>query len=86
MLRNCAVDGDACFYVYFDPDVDTGHRYLGEIKIDLIDNTNIIFGNPSTTEVSIQPYIIIVYKSLTEDVRDEAKENGLPAGDIQPDT
>lgn len=33
-LRNAAVDGDACFYLRFDPDVETGN--LPKVKLLLI--------------------------------------------------
>ena len=76
MIRNCAVDGDGCFYIWFDPDAPTGFDYKGEIKIDLVDNTNVLFGNPSDAEVQEQPYILVAYRCLTEEVRDEARACG----------
>ncbi|MEG1657375.1 MAG: hypothetical protein RR292_07855, partial [Christensenellaceae bacterium] len=47
MIKNCAIDGDACFYMWFDTDTNS-------IKVDLIDNTNVLFGNPSESEVQEQ--------------------------------
>lgn len=84
-LRNCAVDGDTCYYIYYDPDVDTGKPYKGEIKVELIDNTNVLYGNPSSEEIDSQPYILLVYRALTEIVKDEAVANGLPDTDIVAD-
>lgn len=86
MIRNCAVDGDGCFYIWFDPDAETGFEYKGEIKIDLVDNTNVLFGNPSDAEVQEQPYILVAYRCLTEEVRDEASANGMNPDDITPDS
>jgi len=85
MIRNCAVDGDGCFYIWFDPDAQTGFEYKGEIKIDLVDNTNVLFGNPSDPEVQEQPYILVAYRCLTEEVKDEARANGMDPDDITPD-
>ena len=85
MIRNCAVDGDGCFYIWFDPDAPTGFDYKGEIKIDLVDNTNVLFGNPSDPEVQEQPYILVAYRCLTEEVRDEARACGTNPDDITPD-
>ncbi|MEG0703473.1 MAG: hypothetical protein RR449_07870, partial [Christensenella sp.] len=85
MIRNCAVDGDACFYVWFDPDAPTGYTYNGEIKIDIADNTNVLFGNPSETDAQEQPYILIAYRRLTNDVKDEARANGMNADDVVAD-
>ncbi len=79
MLKNCAIDGDGCFYIWFDPET-------GEIKIDLVDNTNVLFGNPTEAEAEAQPYILIAYRRLTEDVKDEARANGLNADGIVADS
>lgn len=84
-IRNCAIDGDTCMYFYFDPDEDTGFDYKGRIKAEVIDNTNVLFGNPSTEEVDVQPYILIAFRRLVCDVRDEAEANGLPIDDIRAD-
>ena len=78
LIRNCAVDGDACCYLYFDPEQDA-------IRTEIVDNTNVYFGNPSTPEVESQPYILISYRRLTEEVQDEAQKNGCPAEAILPD-
>lgn len=85
MIRNCAVDGDACFYMWFDPEEETGYEYSGSIKVDLVDNTNVYFGNTTDEDVQSQPYILLSYRRKTNEVRDEAKANGLPIEDIVPD-
>lgn len=85
MIRNCAVDGDGCFYIWFDPDAETGFDYKGEIKVDLVDNTNVLFGNPSEGEVQEQPYVLIAYRRLTEEVKDEARMNGMNPDEVVAD-
>lgn len=72
MLRSCAVDGDGCFYFWFEP---TGGA-SGRIRIENIDNTRIIFGNPYCREVEDQPYIIIMRRRPAADLRQEAKAAG----------
>lgn len=52
LLKNACVDGDACFYVHFDPALETGQAVKGDIAVDLIDSTNICFGNPPATRCS----------------------------------
>lgn len=84
-IRNCAVDGDTCMYLWFDPDAETGYEYTGSIRADILDNTNVLFGNPTEEEVQEQPFILLVYRRLTEDVRDEAEANGFPRDSITPD-
>lgn len=88
MLKNCCVDGDGCFYLYFDPGIETGKAYKGDIAVDVCDNTRVHFGNPQVGDVQRQPYIIIEMRMLTEDARSEAIKNGIPrsqALSIRPD-
>ena len=51
MLRNCAVDGDGCFYFWFEPTGGAG----GRIRIENLDNTKVLFGNPYIKEAEDQP-------------------------------
>lgn len=86
MIRNCAVDGDACFYVWFDTEEETGLQYNGNIKVDLIDNTNVYFGDTSNANVQEQPYVIIAYRKLLTEVQDEAASYGVSPDEITADT
>lgn len=83
MMRNAAVDGDGCLFTYFDADAPTGLPGIrGAIKSEVIDNTRVLFGNPNSREVQKQPYIIIWKRRRIDDVKDEAKENGLSENEI----
>lgn len=88
-VRNAAVDGDACLYLYWDSDVKTGQPTDGDIRCHMVENTNCLFGNPNCREPQRQPYIIIVMRDYLEDVIDEAVENGMDESDardlIKPD-
>lgn len=82
MLRNCAVDGDGCFYFYYDTENE-------DVAIELTDNTRVIFGNPHDNDVQTQDKIIVVQRLTLEKVRNTAKQNGLSDEDIEhihPDT
>ena len=76
-LRNAAVDGDGCIYTYWDGDAPTGQDSKGAIRAELIDNINVIFDNPHTTNVDGQRYIIIARRLPVEEVRERAKANGV---------
>lgn len=82
MLRNACVDGDGCFYMYFDNNAETGQTAKGLINIEVVDNTNILFGNPYSCEVQRQPYILILQRRTVDSVREEAKANGIPEDDV----
>ena len=86
MIRNCAVDGDACFYVWFDTEEETAFDYKGNIKVDLIDNTNVYFGDASNAQTQEQPYIIIAYRKLLAEVQEEARRHGISPDEITADT
>ncbi|RHS38539.1 hypothetical protein DWV55_00790 [Butyricicoccus sp. AF10-3] len=88
LLKNACVDGDACFYMHFDPALETGQAVKGDIAVELIDSTNICFGNAACDEVQRQPYIIIAMRRDADEVRREARANGISASDaetIRPD-
>lgn len=87
VLRNGVVDGDLCMYFSFDPDIETGQRVKGDIVAEPIINTNIFFGNPHTTNVQGQPYIIIARRRPLAAVQAEAKAAGIADWEsIQSDT
>lgn len=81
IIRDAAVDGDSCLYMYFDPSDTRGGTITGNIEAEQIENTNIHFGNPQVWEVQKQPYLILSLRKTVEAVREEARENGM--GDPQ---
>ena len=81
-MKNACVDGDCCFYVYFDEQAKTGQLAQGRLAVDLIDNTNVLFSNTATTEVQKQDYILIVQRRHVDDVRREAAANGIAQAQI----
>lgn len=74
-LRNAAVDGDGCLYVYFDPEVENGQPVKGEIAVEVLENTRVIFGNPNNRDVQRQPFVILARRELLDDVKYRAEEN-----------
>lgn len=82
ILKNAAIDGDGCYYIYFDADEDIGQTAKGIIKFDVIDNINIEFANPICADVQAQPYIIIPIRETLEAVQKIANDNGIPQDKI----
>ena len=76
-LYDGAVTGDYCAHFWFDPDAKpyggafSMHR--GEIKMELVDGINVMFGNPSDFRVQTQPYIILVGRDTVDNLRWEAE-------------
>lgn len=85
-MRNAAVDGDACLYSWFDPDAETGQAAKGTIRVELIENTRVCFGDPCQREPQKQPYILISRRGLVSEARRDAKRlKGEPEA-IQSDS
>lgn len=81
MLRNCAVDGDGCFYIHYEPKGEGG-----AIEVESIYNTDVLFNNPFVPEAEKQSSIIMVKRMSVEEVREEAKKYGCADWeDIMPD-
>ena len=88
-VRNAAVDGDTCMYLWFDPDAESGQEAKGRICMELVENINVYFENPYMWDIQKQRSIIIAQRRMLEDVKTEAKENGIPKDEyerIRPDS
>lgn len=81
--RNECVDGDACVYFDFDADAESGMGVPGMITAELLENINVYFGNKYNRDVQKQPYIILHQRRFLEDVRDEARENGVTESEVE---
>lgn len=81
-IRNAAVDGDMCLYVRFDPTIETGQVVKGDIRCEIIENINVIFGNPHNSCVESQPYIILAQRKTVGELKEEAEANGMSESDI----
>ena len=85
--RNAAVDGDGCTYTYWDPDAETGQQAKGKIVTEILENTQVFFGNPNDRLVQGQPYILISKREIVGHTKRKAKANGIETWDlIQPDS
>ena len=88
VIRNAFVDGSGYMMQFFDPEVDTGQPAQGAIKNQVVDNTNVFFGNPFSNDLQGQPYIIVSLRQDVTQVRQEAMELGMSKADamsISPD-
>lgn len=88
VIRNAFVDGSGYMMQSFNPDVETGQDAKGAVENQIIDNTNVYFGNPYSNNIQNQPYIIISLRQDIRQVKQEARDHGLSKEDIdsiQPD-
>ena len=76
-LFDGATSGDYCAHFYYDPDElaygGAFGPYRGEIKMEMVDGINVMFGNPADRRVQEQPYILLVGRDTVEQLRYEAE-------------
>lgn len=77
-LRKAAIAGDMCAHIIFNPTKKPYRGFapevLGEIEIELIDATNVLFGNANIRDVEKQPYIVLVGRDTVKNLKKEAKQ------------
>lgn len=78
LLLDAAITGDMCTYLYWDQSIETGQELRGDINLEVIDSVNLFYGNPNDKNKERQPYIILAFRELTETLKKEAKDNGIP--------
>lgn len=81
LIKNMALDGDMCLYSYFKPSLNG----FGNIATEIINNTNVFFGNVISNDVEEQPYIMISSSRLLDEIQEEANFNGFDGDSIQAD-
>lgn len=53
-----------------------------EIKTEVIDKTNVYYGDESNDNIQEQPYILITYRRTVDSVKEEARQNGMSEDEI----
>jgi hypothetical protein len=91
-LYDAALSGDGIVYYYWDDSIDAGLNEMGapikgDIAVDPIDNVCYFPGNtseprPNDKNGPLQPYIILSFRKLVKEVREEAKRNGMGKEEI----
>lgn len=97
LLKNAYISGTGIMYTYWDETAKTGlftdaartHPIRGDIACEVVDVENVVFGDPYSSDVQSQPYIIIAARKDIEAVRADAKRSGMSGAElekIQPDS
>lgn len=68
VLKDSCINSEGIVHLYEED---------GDIKVELIDKTNVYYGNENDDDIQSQPYILITYRRTVDSVKDEAKRNGL---------
>ncbi len=85
-LFDAAITGDACAHLYFDinkkPYGKASGDVKGEICLELVDGSNVFFGNANNPNVQSQPYIIISGRDMVSNLKEEAREHKTEKSEI----
>lgn len=82
-VKDAAISGDMFLYVYWDKNKRTVQKYRGDFATKLLDATNVFFGDVNSNDVQSQPYILISGRGLVDELKEEARQNGLSEQDIE---
>lgn len=82
-LRDGFQTGDMCCFTYWDPTVRTGQDYTGDFVSEIVFGGNVFFGNPNEADAQKQPYIIILIRDTVENLKAEARRNGISEEEIK---
>lgn len=93
VLLKGAITGDMCFYTYWDPSIDTYStngidsqgqpvNVMGDFVTEVVNGSNVMFGNPNDRRVQTQPYILIANRDLVSNLKAKAKANKMPKTEI----
>lgn len=83
--------GDYAAHFFFDtskqPYGYQSSEHEGEIEMELVDGSNVFFGNANNPRVEVQPYIIISGRDMVQNLKEEAKnfQNQEEVDSIQSD-
>ena len=89
-LHNAYVSGTGVLYTYWDESVETGlyadesrtTAIKGDICTQVIDIENVEYGDPTEQNIQNQPYIILSMRKSCEELKREAKLNGISKEEI----
>lgn len=68
ILKDSCIDSEGIVHAYEKDE---------NIEVEVIDKTNIYYGNENDDDIQAQPYIIISYRRTVDSVREEAIKNGM---------
>ena len=76
-LLNAAISGDGVFYCWWDGDMRDGQPFSGDVRTELVDNTDLFVADVNSTDLQKQEYVLLSGRATVSSLRREARENGL---------
>lgn len=81
-LIDAAISGDGVFYCWWDASVGSGQPFEGEIRTDLVDNTNLFVADVNLADLQSQEYVLLAGRASVGALRREALEAGHSERDV----
>lgn len=82
-LLDAAVSGDGVFYCWWDTSLDCGQPFCGDIRTELIPNTDFFVADPLSTDVQSQDYILLSGRASVASLREEALKYGVSKKNVE---
>ncbi len=76
-LNDAVLSGNGIFYCYWDESKLGGNGYVGDIKTDTVDSTNVFVADVNLDDIQSQDYIILSGRTSVHKLRAEAIRAGL---------
>lgn len=73
IIKDSCIDSEGIIHAYEKDE---------NIEVEVIDKTNIYYGNENDDDIQAQPYIIISYRRTVDSVKEEAMKNNMPQEEI----
>lgn len=82
-LLNAAISGDGVFYCWWDGNIRDGQPFTGDIRTDLLENTDLFVADVNSTDLQSQEYVLLAGRATVSSLRREALECGVSQKDIE---
>lgn len=76
LLTDAAISGDGVLYSYWDPDIDSGQAYGGDIATVRVDSTELFLADVNRADIQSQAYVMLSGRERVSRLREEAKRYG----------
>lgn len=85
VIKDSLITGDSYMYLYYEDSNkrENGVAIDGQVRQEMVSNTNIMFGDENQCDIQKQPYILLLFRRTVEQVKKKAKDNGIAAKDIR---
>ena len=81
-LLDAAISGDGIFYCWWDDSRKNAQPFLGDIRTELISNTDFFVSDVNSTDLQSQEYIILTGRATVDSLRLEAAQEGCSQREI----